>query len=148
MSINNVFNKEKILRNQDMDHPMTDYYVNSSHNTYLDGNQIIGNSSIGMYPYVLDNGTRFVDLDTFDNREEENEPVITHWHFPVSSIPFKDTLIAFQKNDYPVVLSLENHCGDVCQEKMQNYFLSIIGRENLYILDSKTPHFNIPPRVS
>ena len=148
-TINNVFNKEKILRTQDMDHPMTDYFVNSSHNTYLDGNQIIGNSSIAMYPYVLDNGTRFVDLDTFDNREEENEPVITHWHFPVGSIPFKDTLIAiknsaFQKNDYPVILSLENHCGDVCQEKMQNYFLSIIGRENLYILDSKIPPLQYP----
>ena len=148
-SINNVFNKEKILRTQDMDHPMTDYFVNSSHNTYLDGNQIIGNSSIAMYPYVLDNGTRFVDLDTFDNKEEENEPVITHWHFPVGSIPFKDTLIAiknsaFQKNDYPVVLSLENHCGDECQEKMQNYFLSIIGRENLYILDSKIPPLQYP----
>ena len=148
-TINNVFNKEKILRTQDMDHPMTDYFVNSSHNTYLDGNQIIGNSSIAMYPYVLDNGTRFVDLDTFDNREEENEPVITHWHFPVGSIPFKDTLIAiknsaFQKNNYPVILSLENHCGDVCQEKMQNYFLSIIGRENLYILDSKTPPLQYP----
>ena len=148
-TINNVFNKEKILRTQDMDHPMTDYFVNSSHNTYLDGNQIIGNSSIAMYPYVLDNGTRFVDLDTFDNKEEENEPVITHWHFPVGSIPFKDTLIAiknsaFQKNDYPVILSLENHCGDVCQEKMQNYFLSIIGRENLYILDSKTPPLQYP----
>ena len=148
-TINNVFNKEKILRTQDMDHPMTDYFVNSSHNTYLDGNQIIGNCSISMYPYVLDNGTRFVDLDTFDNREEDNEPVITHWHFPVGSIPFKDTLIAiknsaFQKNNYPVVLSLENHCGDVCQEKMQNYFLSIIGRENLYILDSKTPPLQYP----
>ena len=148
-TINNVFNKEKILRTQDMDHPMTDYFVNSSHNTYLEGNQIIGSTSIAMYPYVLDNGTRFVDLDTFDNREEENEPVITHWHFPVGSIPFKDTLIAiknsaFQKNDYPVVLSLENHCGDVCQEKMQNYFLSIIGRENLYILDSKTPPLQYP----
>ena len=148
-SINNVFNKEKILRTQDMDHPMTDYFVNASHNTYLDGNQIIGNSSIAMYPYVLDNGTRFVDLDTFDNGEEENEPVITHWHFPVGSIPFKDTLIAiknsaFQKNNYPVILSLENHCGDVCQEKMQNYFLSIIGRENLYIIDSKTPPLQYP----
>ena len=148
-TINNIFNKEKILRNQDMDHPLKDYFVNSSHNTYLEGNQIIGNTSIRMYPYVLDNGTRFVDLDTFDSGEEENEPVITHWHFPVGSIPFKDTLIAiknsaFQKNNYPVILSLENHCGDYCQEKMKNYFLSIIGRENLYILDSKTPPLMYP----
>ena len=148
-TINSVVNKEKILRNQDMDHPLSDYFVNSSHNTYLEGNQIIGNSSIRMYPYVLDNGTRFVDLDTFDSGEEENEPVITHWHFPVGKISFKDTLIAiknsaFQKNSYPVILSLENHCGDVCQEKMKNYFLSIIGRENLYILDSKTPPLLYP----
>ena len=124
---------------------MTDYFVNSSHNTYLEGNQIIGTTSISMYPYVLDNGTRFVDLDTFDGKEqEENEPVITHWHFPVGSIPFKETLIAiknnaFQKNEYPIILSLENHCGSICQEKMKNYFLEIIGRENLYILDNDTP---------
>ena len=103
-----------------------------------------------MYPYVLDNGTRFVDLDTFDGKEqEENEPVITHWHFPVGSISFKDTLIAiknnaFQKNEYPIILSLENHCGNICQEKMKNYFLEIIGRENLYILDSDTPPLLYP----
>lgn len=149
-TVNNIFNKNKISRNQDMDHPMTDYFVNSSHNTYLEGNQIIGTTSISMYPYVLDNGTRFVDLDTFDGKEqEENEPVITHWHFPVGSIPFKDTLIAiknsaFQKNEYPVILSLENHCGNECQEKMKNYFLEIIGRENLYILDNDTPPLLYP----
>ena len=149
-TVNNIFNKNKISRNQDMDHPMTDYFVNSSHNTYLEGNQIIGTTSISMYPYVLDNGTRFVDLDTFDGKEqEENEPVITHWHFPVGSISFKDTLIAiknnaFQKNEYPIILSLENHCGNICQEKMKNYFLEIIGRENLYILDSDTPPLLYP----
>ena len=149
-TLNNIFNKNKISRNQDMDHPMTDYFVNSSHNTYLEGNQIIGTTSISMYPYVLDNGTRFVDLDTFDGKEEEgNEPVITHWHFPVGFIPFKDTLIAiknsaFQKNEYPVILSLENHCGEECQEKMNNYFLQIIGRENLYIIDNDTPPLLYP----
>ena len=149
-TVNNIFNKNKISRNQDMEHPMTDYFVNSSHNTYLEGNQIIGTTSISMYPYVFDNGTRFVDLDTFDGKEqEENEPVITHWHFPVGSILFKDTLIAiknsaFQKNEYPVILSLENHCGEECQEKMNNYFLQIIGRENLYILDNDTPPLLYP----
>ena len=30
------------------------------------------------------------------------------------------------------------------KKKMQNYFLSIIGRENLYILDSKTPPLQYP----
>ena len=149
-TVNNIFNKDKISRNQDMDHPMTDYFVNSSHNTYLEGNQIIGSTSISMYLYVFDNGTRFVDLDTFDGKiEEENEPVITHWHFPVGFIPFKDTLIeiknrAFQKNEYPVILSLENHCGNECQEKMNKYFLEIIGRENLYILDNDTPPLLYP----
>ena len=149
-TVNNIFNKNKISRNQDMDHPMTDYFVNSSHNTYLEGNQIIGTTSISMYPYVLDNGTRFVDLDTFDGKDqEEKEPIITHWHFPVGYISFKDTLIAiknsaFQKNEYPVILSLENHCGEECQEKMNKYFLQIIGRENLYILDNDTPPLLYP----
>ena len=146
---NNIFNKDQTLRNQDMDHPLTDYYVNSSHNTYLKGSQIVGKASIEMYVYVLLNGTRFVDLDTYDGGENNEEPVITHWHFPVGDISFKETLIAiknnaFIKNEFPVVLSLENHCGEVGQEKMQKYFLEIIGRENIYVIDPVTPPLQYP----
>jgi hypothetical protein len=140
---NSIFDKEKmILNHNDLNHPLYDYYCNSSHNTYLTGNQLTGGCSVEMYAYALKNGSRFVDLDTFDGSDDE--PVITHWHFPVGEINFKEVLIcikenAFIKNNLPVILSLENHCGSVCQEKMERYFLEILGRENLYIIDNKYP---------
>ena len=147
-SSNSIYDREIMSLHQDMNKPLTDYYCHASHNTYLTGNQLHGETSVEMYSYVLKNGARFVDLDTFDGGDG-TEPIITHWHFPVGEVNFKDCLInikenAFIKNEFPVILSLENHCGPVCQEKMERYFLEILGRENLYIIDPKYPPLIYP----
>ena len=147
-STNSIYDREIMSLHQDMNKPLTDYYCHASHNTYLTGNQVHGETSVEMYAYVLKNGARFVDLDTFDGGDG-TEPIITHWHFPVGEVNFKDCLInikenAFIKNEFPVILSLENHCGPVCQEKMERYFLEILGRENLYIIDPKCPPLIYP----
>ena len=145
---NSIYDSNIMSQHQNMDKPLTDYYCHSSHNTYLTGSQLHGESSAEMYSYVLKNGARFVDLDTFDGKDG-TEPIITHWHFPVGEIDFKECLIkikesAFVHSDFPVILSLENHCGPVCQEKMEMYFLEILGRENLYIIDPKCPPLIYP----
>lgn len=46
-----------------MTHPLTDYYIKSSHNTYLSSNQIIGNSSVEAYIHALSHGYRCIELD-------------------------------------------------------------------------------------
>ena len=37
---------------QSMDHTLTDYFISSSHNTYLSGHQLYGESSVNMYIMV------------------------------------------------------------------------------------------------
>ena len=94
-----------------------DYYIYSSHNTYLDGNQINSNSNIEMYYCSIKNGCRLLELDCWDGRNGvPDEPIITHWYFMVGEINFKEVLInikrwAFKKSEFPVILSVENHCS-------------------------------------
>lgn len=43
---------------QEMDHPVAHYLISSSHNTYLNGRQFGGKSSVEMYRQVLLSGCR------------------------------------------------------------------------------------------
>lgn len=110
----------------DRSYPLPEYFISSSHNTYLMAHQLFGDSSAEAYSNVLNAGARCVEIDAWDNEEDKHEPKVTHGYTLVSHIPFravceiirdcvdKDAAESAEKQGYraaPILLSLENHCN-------------------------------------
>ncbi|CAI5786413.1 1-phosphatidylinositol 4,5-bisphosphate phosphodiesterase zeta-1-like [Podarcis lilfordi] len=124
-----IFKQKHRTVYQDMNFPLCDYFISSSHNTYLIQDQLVGPSHLWGYANSLKKGCRCVEIDCWDG--PNNEPVVYHGHTLTSKITFKNVIDvvhkhAFEASDYPLTISLENHCSAPQQEKMAGHLLDIL----------------------
>lgn len=114
---------------QDLEHPLNEYFISSSHNTYLLGRQVVGESSIEAYIKVLQRGCRCVEVDCWDG--DDGRPVVYHGRTFTTKVLFSDVIAAIGKyaflaSPYPVIISLEVHCGLEQQNRMAEILRSTL----------------------
>lgn len=98
------------LRVVDDTRPLRDYFVSSSHNTYLLAWQVLGRASSECYTHVLSKNARCVEIDVWWSSKG---PIVTHGHTLSRSVTFKAVCEAIDEaihdEDWPVIISLECH---------------------------------------
>ncbi|USP82044.1 hypothetical protein yc1106_09318 [Curvularia clavata] len=121
----------------DRNHPLPEYFISSSHNTYLMAHQLYGESHAQAYEIALHTGSRCVEIDAWDNDDNKDEPKVTHGYTLVSHIPFRevcetirdvvDREASNEENAAPILISLENHCDAHGQLRLVQIFQEVLG---------------------
>ncbi|CAM4790482.1 unnamed protein product [Rotaria magnacalcarata] len=119
---------------QNMTRPLCDYYINTSHNTYLFYGQLSGESNPEAYNQALLAGCRAVELDCYDG--SDGKPIVTHGYTFVKPCSFESIIRymkpnLFKTSPYPVILNLENHCSLEQQKEMGRILEDILGDQLL-----------------
>lgn len=139
----------------DRSRPLPEYFISSSHNTYLLAHQLFGTSCATAYRTALRTGSRCVEIDAWDNGDDRREPKVTHGYTLVSNIPFRlvcETIrdIVDEEAEQareraaatgngngeihrpaPIMLSLENHCDTAGQRRLAEIMREVFGHRLL-----------------
>jgi len=128
-----------------LDKPLKEFYVNSSHNSYIPCNQNLDIASLDSIKKVLLMGARCIELDI---HERNNEPVVAHGRFGILTttyLSFKDCIDIIVKYGFftsdPLVLFIEVRTTKKCVlKKISNIIKSKFGNRllsNEYKINNK-----------
>lgn len=116
-----------------LDRPMNEYYIASSHNTYLQGWQIFSPGSHAAYVKALLEGCRCIEIDCWPGTKQTRlgRPEVRHRGL-TKPIDFTDVIVtinehAFRSSPYPLIISLEVHCNAKEQEIMAEEIRRVFG---------------------
>lgn len=126
-----AINERKLGAGHDMTRPLSEYFISSSHNTYLVGHQLVGESTVEGYVRALQAGCRCVELDIHPGNPT---PLITHGKTLTSKIELRKVCeiidrYAFSASPYPLIISAEIHCGPAQQDMVVEIMKDVFGEK-------------------
>lgn len=111
--------------------PLQEYFISSSHNTYLTGRQVAGDLSIEGYIRTLLRGCRCVEIDVWDGEGDEG-PSVNHGRTFTHGISFQNVVTTIKKHafiatPYPLIISLDINCSQENQLKVVKILHETLG---------------------
>lgn len=133
---------------QDMNQPLSHYFLYTGHNSYLTGNQLNSRSSTEPIVKALRSGVRVIELDLWPN-SSGTEAEVRHGGTLTSREDLQKCLNAVKENafevsEYPVVLTLEDHLPPDLQKKVAKMVSQTFGGTLFRCTDEYKERFPSP----